>query len=125
MKIFIHIFYICIISGLIYAHYSCPEIKEITVIKTVDKIIHRDYSNISSQTAIELVREYDTAKMALVYDITKQSPVSTDLSIKWKLAERRGEQEISIPIGQSGNFKLYAGIGIGAVAVGGLAYLIK
>ena len=125
MKIFIHIFYICIISGLIYAYYYHPEIKEIKVIKTVDKIIHRDYSTINSRTALELVREYDTAKMVLVYDITNQSPVSTDLNIKWQLAERRGEQEISIPIGQSGNFKLYAGIGIGAVAVGGLIYFIK
>lgn len=125
MKKLVHVFYICIISVLIYAFIMYkpePEIKTVEVIKTIEKPVYRDYSEIDCCIPL---RHYDNDKMIMQYDIKKQSTKFTDLNIHWQLYDRKGEQEINIPVSQSGNFKLYAGIGIGAVAVSGLVYLIK
>lgn len=128
MRILIHVFYICIISALIYTYFTLePEtiIKEVEVIKTVDKIVYRDYSALNCKEAIELVRHYDNDKMIMQYKILNQSSDFTDLEVRWQLYDRKGEQEISVPVGQTGNFKLYLGLGLGAFAVGGLVFLLK
>ncbi len=128
MRYFIHVFYICIISALICAfimHKPEPEIKTIEVIKTIEKPVYRDYSAVSCSEALNMLKHYDNDKMIMQYDIKNNSPELTDLNIRWQLYDRKGEQEINVPVAQAGNFKLYLGIGLGAAAVSGLVFLLK
>lgn len=96
------------------------EIKVIEVVKTVDKIVYRDYKKAD---LYKIAYQYDTTPMQLDYKILKLTPGYTDLGINWKLSEREGSQNIHVPVYQQGNWKFYVGIGIGAAVVGGVSYL--
>lgn len=124
----IHVIYICLLFAvfstgwLARGHFTKPMIKEVEVIKTVDKIVYRDYKTID---CCDIAKKYDTSPMLITYKINGMRSGYTDLDLKWRLYERTGEQQIKVPVGESGNWRLYAGIVIGTVAVGGLVWLIK
>lgn len=126
---FKHVFLICLISAVFctgfyigYNFYSPREIiKEVEVIKNVDHIIYRDYSNVD---CCEIAKNYDTSFMEINYTINALKPAYTDLDLTWRLYDRSGMQNIHVPVHREGNWKFYAGIGIGAGAIGGLAYLL-
>ena len=114
-----------IFSGGVFVGYKFLEpkqiIKEVEVIKNVDKIIYRDYLSVD---CCEIAKGYDKTPFNQTFIVKELKPDYTLLSLKWDLYERNGEQEIKVPVYQSGNWKFYAGIGIGAVAVGGLTYML-
>ena len=128
MRNIIHVILICLILAAFYTgwelsrKYQEPIIKEVEVLKYKDKIIYRDYT---TTACCDLLQKYDTSPMIIKYDVTGIKSGYTDVALTWQLYERKGEQEIRVPAGQSGNWKLYAGIGIGVVAAGGLVYLLK
>ena len=102
---------------------TTPEqiIKEVEVIKTVDKIVYRDYSKAD---CCEIAYNYDTTPMQIKYNVNSLKKDYTDIDVTWRLYERTGAENIHVPVHQEGNWKFYAGIGIGAFAVGGLTYVI-
>lgn len=114
----------CICSFMTGYYYHKPEpiIKEVIVTKNIDRIVYRDYSKAD---CCELLYKYDTSPMSIKYNVNKMTSEYTSLNLSWSLHERSGLQEINVPVHESGNWKLYAGIGIGAVAVGGLVYMLK
>ena len=99
-----------------------PIIREVEVVKNVDRIVYRDYK---TPDCCGILQKYDTSPMLITYKINEMKSGYTGVDLTWRLYERTGEQEIKVPVGQSGNWKLYTGLGIGAVAVGGLVCLIK
>ena len=114
-----------IFSGGVFVGYKFLEpkqiIKEVEVIKNVDKIIYRDYLSVD---CCEIAKGYDKTQFNQTFIVKELKPEYTLLALKWDLYERNGEQEIKVPVYQSGNWKFYAGIGIGTVAVGGLTYML-
>jgi len=114
---------LCSISFVSGYFYHKPEqiIKEVEVIKNVDHIVYRDYSK---SNCCEIAKNYDLTKFHQTFTVKELNPEYTELSLKWDLYERNGEQEIKVPVYQAGNFKFYLGLGIGVAAVGGLIYLL-
>ena len=115
------------IGSFIAGHFYYPKqiIKEVEVIKNVDRIVYRDYNTMNNGVCIELLKKYDSTPFHQTFTVKKLNPEYTDLTLKWDLYQRSGEQEIKVPVYQQGNWKMYTGIAIGAVAVGGLVYLLK
>ena len=119
---------ICLIFAAFYTGWQVskkcqePIIKEVVVTKNVDRVIYRDYT---TTACCDLLQKYDQSPMIIKYNVTGVKSGYTDVTLKWQLYEREGEQEIRVPAWQSGNWKLYAGIGVGVVAAGGLVYLLK
>lgn len=116
---------ILIFTAGVYTGYKFLEpkqiIKEVEVIKNVDKIIYRDYMSVD---CCEIAKGYDTSYMQIKYTVNALKPDYTDIDLTWRLYEREGLQNVHIPVYQAGNWKFYAGIGIGAVAVGGAVYIL-
>lgn len=84
-----------------------------------EKIIYRDYSKIPINDIISDLKCYDTAEFKL--DINKD--IRTDkYRITGSLCERSAYKDIEIECGSSGNWKLYAGIGVVGVASGLMLY---
>jgi len=114
-----------IFSGGVFVGYKFLEpkqiIKEVEVIKNVDKIIYRDYLSVD---CCEIAKGYDKTPFNQTFTVKELKSDYTLLVLKWDLYERNGEQEIKVPVYQAGNWKFYAGIGLGAVAVGGLTYML-
>ena len=123
----IFILIMCIGSFIGGYFYHKPEqiIKTVEVVKNVDKIVYRDYSKLNDSACIEILKKYDSTPFNLKYEVKELNPQYTDVSLRWDLYERNGEQEIKVPVYQEGNFKFYFGLGLGVVAVGGLVYLLK
>ena len=96
-------------------------IKNVEVIKTVDKIVYRDYTKAD---IMSLLYSYDTEPMAIDYTINELNKKYTDIDVNWKLFERSGSENIKVPVYQQGNFKFYFGVGLGVAAVGGITYLM-
>jgi len=103
-------------------HNPEPVIKEIIVTKNIDRIVYRNYSKVD---CCEIARGYDTAHMNIKYSISDTRSDYTSVELVWNLYDRNGLQEIRVPVHESGNWKLYTGVAVGAVAVGGIAYLLK
>lgn len=131
MKKSIHVILICIIFLVFFTcvfmagyYYHKPEtvVKEVEVIKNIDRVVYRDYSKAD---CCELLKEYDTSPMSIKYNVNKMTSEYTSLNLSWTLYERTGLQKINVPVHQQGNWRLYAGIGIGVAAAGGLAYILK
>ena len=99
-----------------------PIVKEVQVIKNVDRIVYRDYK---TAECCDLLKKYDKSPMVIDYKVLSLNSKNTDVNLSWKLFERSGEQEISIPVHQEGNWKLYAGVGIGVAAASGIVFLLK
>lgn len=93
---------------------------EVEVIKTVDKPIKRDYAK---SDCCEIAKSYDNMPFHSAYKVNSMNSEFTDVTLRWDLYERNGEQEFKVPVYQSGNWKFYAGIGIGAGIIGGLGYV--
>lgn len=128
MRNFIHVISTYIIFAVFCAcffiagyFYHTPEtiIKEVEVVKTVDKLVYRDYSKVN---CCELLQNYDKTPIQITYNVNEMKKTYTNIDVTWRLYERQGIENINVPVYQSGNWKLYAGIGIGAVAVGGISY---
>jgi hypothetical protein len=83
-----------------------------------DKIVYRDYPALSLPDCTKALQCYDSAKPSL--DIARASGGSYVLTAG--LCERTWRREIEIECQTDGNWKLYVGIGIGAVVVGGIGY---
>lgn len=98
--------------------------KEIEVVKEVDRIVYRDVEKLTFVECKEYLNLYDTEPMVIDYEINKLNKKYTDVNVNWKLYERSGNENIKVPVYQSGNFKFYAGIGAGVVGTAGLTYLI-
>lgn len=114
----------CVLSGIIGYKLHKPEtvVKEVMVTKNVDRIVYRDYTKAD---CCELLYKYDTSPMSIKYNVNKITSEYTSLNLSWTLYERSGLQEINVPVHQQGNWRLYAGIGIGVAAAGGIAYMLK
>jgi hypothetical protein len=95
--------------------------REVEVIKTIDKIVYRDYSK---SDCCKIAYNYDTTSMQIKYNINSLQKNYTDIDVTWRLYERTGAENIHVPVYQEGNWKFYAGIGIGVVVIGGLSYMI-
>lgn len=117
---------LCLISFISGYFYHKPEqiIEEVEVIKNVDHIVYRDYEHTNNDVCIDLLKKYDQTPFNQTFTVNELNPEYTDLTLKWDLYERNGEQEIKVPVYQSGNWKFYTGLGIGVAAVGGLVYLL-
>jgi hypothetical protein len=115
---------ILIFSGGMFAGYKLipPKqiIKEVIVTKNVDHIIYRDYSKVD---CCEIAKKYDNTPFRSEYKVNSMTAEYTDITLRWDLYERNGEQQFKVPVYQSGNFKFYLGLGIGAGIIGGLGYV--
>lgn len=96
-------------------------IKEVEVIKNVDKIIYRDYSKVD---CCEIAKGYDESFMDIKYNVNSMNEKYTNIDLTWRLYERNGSQNINVPVNQSGNFKFYLGLGLGTVAIGAISYKV-
>jgi len=105
---------ISFVSGYFY-HKPQTIVKEIEVVKNVDHIVYRDYSK---SDCCEIAKNYDLTKFNQTFTVKELKPEYTELSLKWDLYERNGEQEIKVPVYQAGNFRFYVVGGIAAAAGG-------
>ena len=80
----------------------------------------RDYGT-PDKTA-EALRRYDTDVFQLWVTDVVQRPEQLSLSLHGKLFERTASREAVIPLGSSGDWKFYAGVAVGGVAVAGAVY---
>jgi len=122
----VFIIFICGLSFIAGWHYHKPEqiVKTVEIVKNIDRVIYRDYSKVNDAACIEILKKYDQTPFHQTFTVKELNPSYTDLSLKWDLYERNGEQEIKVPVYQSGNFKFYAGIGIGGLITGVAGYEI-
>lgn len=96
--------------------------KEVEVVKTVDKIVYRNYNELTFEEIKAILNHYDTEPMAIDFVVNEMNKKYTDIDVNWSLYERSGSTNAKIPVYQSGNFKFYAGVGLGAVATAGAFY---
>lgn len=96
--------------------------KEVEVVKTVDKIVYRDVEKMTFIECKEIVNHYDTDKMVINYEINKLNKKYTDMDVNWKLYDRSGSENIKVPVYQSGNWKFYAGVGLGIAGTAAAVY---
>lgn len=100
------------IGGYFY-HKSEQIVNEVEVLSSKENKIERDYSK---SNCCEIAQNYDLTKFHQAFTVKELKPEYTDISLKWDLYERNGEQEIRVPVYQSGNFKFYVVGGIAAAA---------
>ena len=91
-----------------------PEIIFRDKIKWQDKIIYRDYKNMSREKALQQLACFDTARPTL--DIKKLNGDLFQLSAG--LCEREWTRDVKIKCGTSGNWKFYAGAGVAGLLAG-------
>jgi hypothetical protein len=131
MRKAIYIILTCLIFVSFFAgwklsrRYQEPVTKEVEVIKNIDRVIYRNYSTMTQDELFDKLIKYDRTPMQIEHEVTELNPEYTALTLKWELYERTGEQELKVPVHQEGNWKMYAGIGVGVVAAGGLFWLLK
>lgn len=94
-------------------------IKEVVVTKNVDRLVYRDYSK-TDCCAVALA--YDQTPFHQTFKVKDMKPEYTDVTLRWDLYDRNGEQEIRVPVYQEGNWKFYVG---GAVVGAGCFGLYK
>ena len=109
------------IAGVEGYFYLKPKqvVKEVAVTKNVDHKVNRDYSKTD---CCDVASKYDLTPFHQTFKVERLNPDSTDVSLKWDLYDRNGEQEIKVPVFQEGNWKFYAGVGLGGVVVGAGCY---
>lgn len=98
-----------------------PEIRIETKEEIVwrDKIVYRDYQDITREECIDKLRCYDTAEPTLDIEPLRDNTFRLSAS----LCERKPwTRDVKLSVGESGNWKFYVGAGI--VAGAGIAYLI-
>lgn len=109
-----------------YLHKPQQIVKEVIVTKNVDRLVYRDYNKAD---CCAVAKAYDQTPFHQTFKVKQLNYDSTDVVLKWDLFERNGEQEIKVPVYQAGNWKFYAGLGLGGALVGagsyGLYKLIK
>jgi hypothetical protein len=109
-------------SGYFYAKKTVlPQIKEVEVVKTVDKIVYRDYSKID---CCEIARFYDTTPIKIVYNVNQMNSKHTNIDVVWRLHDRQGVENVNIPVYSDGNWKFYLGVGFGAFVTGAVVYKV-
>lgn len=94
-------------------------IKEVVVTKNVDRLVYRDYKKAD---CCEIAFNYDQTPFHQTFKVKEMKPEYTDVTLRWDLYERNGEQEIRVPVYQEGNWKFYVG---GAVVGAGCFGLYK
>ena len=101
--------------------YHKPEtiVKTVEVIKNVDRLVFRNYDKVD---CCDIAKNYDNTAFHQTFTVKELNPEYTDLTLKWDLFERDGEQEIKVPVYQEGNWKLFLGIGIGVAITSGIIY---
>ena len=121
MKYVLGVITLCLLSFCAgwYVHKPGTIIKEVVVTKNIDHLVERDYSK-TDCCAVAL--KYDQTPFHQTFKVKQLNYDSTDVSLKWDLYDRNGEQEIRVPIYQEGNWKFYAGLGLGGVVVGAAGY---
>ena len=109
----------CLFGGYILGKKLTPPIT-ITKYETQwkDKIIYRDYSSIPVNDLIEDLKCYDTAEFKLDMNNLQENKYR----ISGSLCERSAYKDIEIECGSSGDWKLYAGIGVVGIASGMIIY---
>lgn len=107
----------CSISFVSGYFYYKPEhiVKQIEVIKNIDHVVYRDYSKLD---CCDIAKNYDLTEFHQTFKVKELKPEYTELTLKWDLYERNGEQEIRVPVYQSGNFSFCVVGGIAAAAGG-------
>ena len=124
-KFYIHIIFIVLliisfIGGYFTKQYFTPEVKIIakeTVFNTIDTKV------IDTMPVIELKKEVKLAYTApFIIDINHiQGNIYNAHAV---VGKRYADKEFRMEVSESGNFKLYLGIGIGVVGTAGIGYLI-
>lgn len=84
-----------------------------------DKVIYRNYANLPVEDMIKDLKCYDTSEFKL--DINKIKEPSY-YKIEGSLCGREASRDVLIQANTSGNWKLYAGIGIAGAATGFALY---
>jgi hypothetical protein len=111
---------ICSFLGFQYAKKS---IEPITITKYEtqwkDKVIYRDYTKLPLEDIITDLKCYDTSEFKL--DINKVKEPSY-YRIDGSLCGRSAYKDVLIEANTSGNWKLYAGIGVAGIATGFAIY---
>ena len=77
---------------------------------------------ISKDEAFGHLQHYDNDPFIITWEKTGETKKSVDVGISGSLYQRNFTQQATIPISEQGNFKLYFGIGLGAVGTVGLIY---
>lgn len=123
MKYVLGVITLCLLSfgAGWYIHKPGQVIKEVIVTKNIDHVVYRDYSK-TDCCAVAL--KYDQTPFHQTFIVKKLNYDSTDISLKWDLYDRSGEQEIKVPVYQAGNWKFYAVLGLGGAVVGAAGYSI-
>jgi hypothetical protein len=105
-----------------FAHMKtqAPEIRIETRKEIVwrDRVVYRDYNTITRDDCINQLQCYDTAKPTL--DIAPLSDNFFRLSAG--LCERSWTRDVSLSVGESGNWKYY--IGAGVIVGAGISYML-
>lgn len=110
------------VLGYVFSFIVTPKKPEIIVRPIVQNVVNRDYSDLSMLEMQRALVCYDTSPFKTVATIN-QSQIATTLTYQVTLCDRHMSQDISIPVASSQNWKLYVGIGVGAIATAGLVYL--
>ena len=110
------------VLGWLFSFVTVPRKPEIVLRPIVQNVVQREYSELSMLEMQRALVCYDTSPFESVYSM-KQSQSEVTLTYQVTLCDRHMSQDILIPVSTAGTWKLYVGIGVGAVATAGLVYL--
>lgn len=110
---------ICSFLGYKYAK---GNIEPITITKYEtqwkDKVVYRNYEDLPVEVIKQKLKCYDQEEFFLAFDPIKDN----EYRITGNLCEREAYKDIKIEASTSGNWKLYAGIGVAGLATGFAIY---
>jgi len=102
--IIVFLCFVCYAAGW-FSHKPEQVVKTVEVIKNVDNKVKRDYQKID---CCDIAKKYDLTAFNQTFTVKELNPEYTDVSLRWDLYERGGEQEIRVPVYHQGNFKFYS-----------------
>jgi hypothetical protein len=97
-------------------HYFKPPTKEVIITKTETKWAVKPIDATPAQ-----LLDWSKSKIVIDYTVLSTLPEYTKLNVFAYDANKYTEQEIKVPVAESGNWKLYAAVGGIAAIMGGYA----
>lgn len=105
-----------------------PKSNDIKITEVKEKPIYRDYDSMSQHALVDRLKCYDTSPFQFHYvNLGTSFRGVIDIENNYSLCDRSGKHQISVQVGSSGAWKVYAGVGFvaGIATIGGIAYLVK
>ncbi len=109
------------LGAYVVYHYYDKSIPAVQPGPVISKPIERP-KDITCEQALGILYHYDHDPFIIKWKVKDEKPREINVNISGSLYQRDFTQDAKIPVAESGNFKLYLGIGIGTAATAGAIY---